>query len=145
MNTKSGYWRLSLCPILVLLCLNLLLLSCGHEKTSQGPEPKTKQQEEKPKEEKLIATGWIQNPHTEYLHTVIGFRTTDNRLLNLIFLGVHQQLSDGMYCRITFHRLTGNNYLPEFIQKVKLDYFILDGVELLPLPDEKSQNQKKED
>ena len=125
--------------LMLFFCIDLPLSSC-----SRGLNSPSKRQEEK-----LTAVGWIQNPYAEYLHTVIGFKTTDSRLLNLIFPGVHQQLVDGMYCRITFHRLTDSKHLPEFIRNTKLDYFLLDEVELLPLPDtnkkeKKSENQKKE-
>ena len=75
--------------------------------------------------------GWVINAHSEYLHTVVGFRTSDNELLNLIFPGVHMQFGAGMHCRLSYHRMNDTGYLPEFVRKQKANYFYLDNVELL--------------
>ena len=81
--------------------------------------------------EKFIVEGWVTNTHAEYLHTVVGLKTKDGKLLNLIFPGIFMQFGSGMYCRITYHRINDVGYIPEFLRNQKANYFYLDKVELL--------------
>jgi len=141
----------------LLMCVAMLAVTISCEKnpmlSGEAAKPKNEtapQGQQKPKaesakpQEVLQITGRVLNPHTEYLHTVIGFKTTDGKLLNLIFIGLHQQLVNGMYYRITYHRLHDARHIPEFVRRQQVDYFVLDNVELLPSPeyDGKQKSQK---
>ena len=94
------------------------------------------------KAERFIVSGWVINTHTEYFHTVVGLRTEDNQLLNLIFPGIFMQFGQGMHYRITYYRINDTNYLPELLRNQRANYFYLDNVELLD--DNVGVNVKKE-
>ena len=118
------------------------------ESRKQTPAPSPPAAKEPPRQrEVFIAEGWVLNPHTEHLHTVVGFKTKDGKLLNLTFVGYHQQLVHNVYCRVTYHRLNDMNYVPGFLRDAKVDYFVLDDVELLPLPvgRERVVNEKRKE
>lgn len=81
--------------------------------------------------EQFIVEGWVTNTHVEYFHTIIGLKTKDGKLLNLIFPGIYMQFGAGLYYRITYHRLNDTGYLPELMRNQKANYFYLDNAELL--------------
>lgn len=81
--------------------------------------------------EKFIAEGIVINTHVEYFHTIVGVKTKDNQLLNLIFPGIFMQFGPGYSYRITYHRLNDFGYLPELLRTQKANYYYLDNVEVL--------------
>ncbi|MDP3963114.1 MAG: hypothetical protein Q8Q39_01320 [bacterium] len=147
-----------LCTAFAAVLLSALtMLGCGDSRVNEaGPAKKSIEKvadnaEVPPKF--FTVDGWVLNPHTELGHTVIGFRTTDDRLLNLVFAGMHQQLTDGMYCRIAYHQLVDDKHLPDMLRQytrqADINYLVLDSVELLPAPRDSGSGirpkQKKED
>ena len=119
-------------------CVIFLTACRGEVSGTIKSSPQETAKEESPATETFTVEGWVLNPHTELGHTTIGFQTADNRLLNLIFAGMHQQFTHGMYCRVVYHRLTDDSHLPDFIRgqtrKAGIGYLMLDSVTLLPSP-----------
>ena len=131
--------RVSRTLIAASICLTFSFGCVDTPATKDSSSPSVKKEDkikkapdkEASKVESFVISGRVVNVHTEYFHTFVGFRTADNRLLNLIFPGVFMQFGPGLYCKVTYHRLNDTDYLPELLRSQKANYFYLDNVELL--------------